>query len=160
MTQITMRLDKRSREMSGANVWKTTSRIALLLSLAVSFGMMTACMKNPPANGNQRNVNANSANVAQSNSSVSKSSQQPAQSTTGAIEVTSVPPGAHVLLVPTDEGGASEPQLKGLTPRTITDLSPGKYTVDVEHPGYRFFQKEVLVKAGKTVKISAILKKK
>ena len=139
---------------------KTTSRIALLLLLAVSLGMITACMKSTPANSNQRNVNANSTNVAQSNSSVSKPSQQPAQSTTGAIEVTSVPPGANVLLVATDEGGASEPQLKGLTPKTITDLAPGKYTVDLEHPGYRFFQKEVVVKAGQTAKINATLKKK
>lgn len=58
-----------------------------------------------------------------------------------------------------DESGAGEPQAKGITPTTITDLAPGKYTVDLEKPGYRFFQKEVNVKAGSTAKVTANLKK-
>lgn len=137
---------------------KTISQIARLWPLAVSFVMMISCTGSP-SNTNQRNVNAGAANVSQSSSSQSKPSQQPAPGTTGTIEVTSVPPGARVLLVSTDEGGAGEPQSKGLTPATITGLAPGKYTVDLERPGYRFFQKEVTVKAGKTVKVSAALKK-
>jgi len=36
----------------------------------------------------------------------------------------------------------------------------GKYTVDLEKPGYKFFQKEVEVKPGKTLKVDAPLKKK
>jgi hypothetical protein len=79
--------------------------------------------------------------------------------TTGSIEVNSVPSGARVLLVFTDEGGAGEPQQKGLTPVTIPGLSPGKYTVDLERPGYKFFQKEVTVKAGGAAKVTANLKK-
>jgi hypothetical protein len=64
-----------------------------------------------------------------------------------------------VLLISNDESGAGEPQSKGLTPTTITGIQPGKYTVDLERPGYKFFQKEVTVKKGATVKISATLKK-
>ena len=73
--------------------------------------------------------------------------------------VNSVPPGARVLLVSTDEGGAGEPKSKGVTPTTITDLQPGKYTVDLEKPGYRFFQKEIVVKEGAVAKVNATLKK-
>jgi hypothetical protein len=63
------------------------------------------------------------------------------------------------LLVSTDEGGAGEPQSRGLTPTTISGLHPGKYTVDLEKPGYRFFQKEVLVKEGAVAKVHAALKR-
>jgi hypothetical protein len=47
-----------------------------------------------------------------------------------------------------------------LTPTTISGVKPGKYTVDLEKVGYRFFQKEVTVKKGATVKVSATLKKR
>jgi hypothetical protein len=126
--------------------------------LVASFGL-SACTTTPPTNSNQPSVNSN---AAQSNASPARSSQnKPVQqsTTTGSIEVNSVPPGARVLLVSTDEGGAGEPQQKGLTPVTIPGLSPGKYTVDLERPGYKFFQKEVTVKAGVTAKVSANLKK-
>jgi hypothetical protein len=103
-------------------------------------------------------VNSNAqANSAKSNASSNKPSEQSA--TTGSIEVNSTPPSARILLVSTDESGAGEPQPKGLTPTTISGLSPGKYTVDLEKPGYKFFQKEVTVKAGTIVRISAALKK-
>lgn len=121
----------------------------------------TACTTAPPTNSSQRNGNANAAqsNAPQTTSSAAKPSRQPNQSTTGSIEVSSVPAGARVLLVSTDAGGAGEPQSKGLTPTTITGLEPGKYTVDLEKPGYRFFQKEIVVKQGSTTKVSASLKK-
>lgn len=123
--------------------------------------MMTGCGTTQPANNNQRSANANAAqsNTSQSNSLPAKPSPQPAASTKGTIEVNSVPPGAKVLLVSTDEAGAGEPQSKGLTPTTITGLQPGKYTVDLEKPGYRFFQKEVVVKEGAIAKVNAVLKK-
>jgi len=73
--------------------------------------------------------------------------------------VSSVPPGARVLLISNDESGAGEPQSKGLTPTTITGIEPGKYTVHLERPGYKFFQKEITVKAGSTVKVNGNLKK-
>lgn len=141
---------------------KTFRYIPRVLPLALILAM-TACTGNPPANSNQRAASANSANVnsanaSQSNTSQSKPSQQ-TSSTTGTIEVTSTPPGAKVLLVPNDESGASEPQPKGLTPAMISGVAPGKYTVDLEKPGYRFYQKEVVVKEGGNIKVNAILKK-
>lgn len=139
---------------------KLRPHVRFMSLLVASCVVSSACTTPPPTNGNQRNGNANAAqsSTSQTNSSA-KPSQQTDQSTTGSIEVTSVPPGARVLLVSTDVGGAGEPQSKGLTPTTITGLQPGKYTVDLEKPGYRFFQKEVEVGFGKTVKINATLKK-
>jgi hypothetical protein len=135
---------------------KLRLHVLSLLFLGVSFAMETACTPAPPANTNQPNINTN---AAPSNSSKTSPSQQSNQSTTGTIEVSSVPPGARVLLISNDESGAGEPQPKGLTPTTITGIQPGKYTVDLERPGYRFFQKEITVKKGATAKISATLKK-
>ena len=135
---------------------KLRLHVLSLLFLGVSFAMETACTHAPPANTNQPNINTN---VARSNSSQTKPTQQSNQSSTGTIEVSSVPPGARVLLISNDEGGAGEPQPKGMTPTTIADIQPGKYTVDLERPGYKFFQKEVTVKAGSTAKVNAMLKK-
>ena len=132
--------------------------VSRLFPLAIILAM-TACTDHPPANSNQRTANANSANASQSNTSQSKPSQQPAQSTTGSIEVISNPPGARVLLISNDEGGAGEPQSKGLTPTMITGVAPGKYTVHLERPGYRFSQDNVEIKAGQTIKINKFLKK-
>ena len=126
--------------------------------LVASLGL-SACSTTPPTNSNQRGVNSNAtpSNASQGGSSQNKAVKQ--STTPGTIEVNSVPPGARVLLVSTDEGGAGEPQQKGLTPLTISGLSPGKYTVDLERPGYRFFQKEVTVKAGGTAKVNGSLRK-
>lgn len=130
--------------------------------------MLAACTTAERANSNLRNANvANAANAngaaanaSQSNSAAAKAkSQLAAAATRGTIEVSSVPPGARVLLVSTDEAGAGEPQSKGLTPISITGLQPGKYTVDLEKPGYRFFQREVVVKEGAVTKVNASLKK-
>lgn len=126
--------------------------------------MLAACGTTQQANNNQRGANAANAsaaqsNTSQSNSSPAKPSTQPPVSTRGTIQVTSVPPGAKVLLVSTDETGAGEPQSKGLTPTSITGLQAGKYTVDLEKPGYRFFQKEVVVKEGAITKVNATLRK-
>ena len=140
---------------------KLRSLVLSLLFLGLGLAMESACTPAPPATTNQTNINTNAApsNAAPSNSSQTRPTQQSNQSTTGTIEVSSVPPGARVLLISNDEGGAGEPQTKGLTPTTITGIQPGKYTVDLERPGYKFFQKEVTVKKGATVKISATLKK-
>jgi hypothetical protein len=64
-----------------------------------------------------------------------------------------------VLLISIDESGAAEPQPRGVTPTTITRLSPGKYTVDLEMPGYRYYQKTVQVKENVTAKVDAVLRK-
>jgi hypothetical protein len=127
-----------------------------MLLLGASYAMVTACATAPPANTNQPSVNAN---ATPSNSSQAKASEQPNQSSTGTIEVSSLPPGARVLLISTDGDIAGEPQPKGVTPTNLTGVRPGKYTVDLEKTGYRFFQKDITVKKGSTVKISATLRK-
>jgi hypothetical protein len=112
--------------------------------------------KSSTANANQPAANSNKSQAKTANDNASTGT---AQAVTGSIEVTSTPLGARVLLVLIDEGGASEPQPRGVTPTTIAGVSPGKYTVDLEKPGYRFFQKDVVVKANTTSKINAALRK-
>lgn len=135
---------------------KLRSHTLILFFLVGSCAFAIACTSWTPTNSNQSNGNANRAqpNAAQTNSSADKPSQQPDQ-TTGTIEVTSVPPGARIVLV----FAGAEPQPKGSTPATITGLEPGKYTVDLEKTGYKSFQKDVEVKPGRGVKVSANLKK-
>ncbi len=143
-------------------------RIALGLSL-LGLSLFTACTASQPEGGAGQTDNASAANTngqrgAGSTISPSRNSNEPqaakiAQTGTGSIEVTSTPPGARVLLVSVDEGGAGEPQPRGVTPTTITGVYPGKYTVDLEKPGHRFFQKNVVVKENVTAKVKAILRK-
>jgi hypothetical protein len=125
-----------------------------ICSLALT--LLGGCSGPPPTNqsGSNRNTNA-----PVSNSPATNSNAQANQSSKGTIEVSSTPPGARVLLISDDESGAGEPQSKGLTPTTITGVEPGKYTVHLERPGYKFFQKSVTVKAGATAKVSGSLKK-
>ncbi len=136
---------------------KQIPRVLTILSLGASFAIQTACATAPPANTNQPVINAN---AAPSQSSEAKPAEQPNQSATGTIEVSSAPAGAHVLLISTDGDTAGEPQSKGATPATISGVKPGKYTVDLEKTGYGFFQKEIVVKKGATTKIRATLRKK
>jgi hypothetical protein len=77
----------------------------------------------------------------------------------GKIEVSSTPPGAAVMLILSDEDGASPPLPKGSTPTTLVGLSPGKYVVHLEKPGYRFSQKEVEIKSTETVKVDLKLRR-
>lgn len=135
---------------------KRTPLLLTLFLLEASVGMM-ACAKAPTANTNQPIVNAN---TAQSSSPQPKPAQKPDDKTTGSIEVASSPPGARVLLIAIDDDTAGEPQSKGVTPTAITGVKPGKYTIDLEMQGYRFYQKEITVKKGTAVKISATLKKR
>jgi hypothetical protein len=77
----------------------------------------------------------------------------------GKIEVASTPPGATIMLIATDEGGASPPLPRGSTPATLTGLAPGKYVIHLELHGYRFYQKEVEIKGDESVKVDAKLRK-
>lgn len=136
---------------------KQTPRVLTLLFLGASFAIQMACSTTPPANTNKPSVNAN---ATPSNSSQAKPVERPNQSATGTIEVSSVPPGAQVLLISTDGDTAGEPQSKGSTPTMISGVKPGKYTVDLEKQGFRFFQKEIVVRRGATTKVAATLRKK
>ena len=140
----------------------------LVLSLLGS-SFFSACTANQSGSGAGQTSNASAANsngqqAAASTASPSKNSNEApgaktAQAGTGSIEVTSTPAGARVLLVSVDEGGAGEPQPRGVTPTTVTGVYPGKYTIDLEKPGYRFFQKDVVVKENATSKVKATLRK-
>jgi hypothetical protein len=128
-----------------------------LIQSFIALNLFTiACSPPDSANNNQTNGNAN---AAQSKPANNNSSQKAQQTNRGSIEVTSVPPGAGVTLIPTSEDGASAPRSYGLTPATITDLAPGKYTINLQKVGYGYAQKEVEVAANKTVKVNLSLKK-
>src|ERR1044072_9389547 len=128
-----------------------------LIQSFVAFSLFTiACSLHEPAINNQANTNAN---VAQSKPANNNSAQKAPQANMGSIEVTSVPPGAGGTLIPTSEDGAGVPRSYGLTPATITDLAPGKYTINLQKTGYGYAQKEVEVAANKTVKVNLSLKK-
>jgi len=118
---------------------------------------MAACSEPSPANSN--NQNTGNANFAQSSPANSNSSQGAQQARTGSIEVTSVPPGAGITLIPDEEGGAGLPQSYGVTPATIKNLAPGKYRIDLAANGFEYFHKEIKVTENATVKVSATLKK-
>ena len=78
----------------------------------------------------------------------------------GGIKVGSRPMGATIMLISEDEGGGfGRPQVRGSTPTTITDITPGKYTVHLELNGYKAFQKSVEVKADQTASVTADLKR-
>lgn len=135
-----------------------------LLSALLGLSFFSACTASQPGSGAGQTSNASAANTNGSPVTASRNSNEPAaskiaQTGTGSIEVTSTPAGARVLLVSVDEGGAGEPQPRGVTPTTITGVYPGKYTVDLEKPGYRFFQKDVVVKENVTAKVKATLRK-
>jgi len=130
--------------------------IVRTLLYSLSLTLLASC--SGPTASNQSSSNRNT-NTPVSNSSATNPNAHANQSSMGTIEVSSTPPGARVLLISDDESGAGEPQSKGLTPTTITGVEPGKYTVHLERPGYKFFQKSVTVKAGITVKVSGNLKK-
>lgn len=161
----TLNLNANTSELEMQSLNRKHALILITCSALASLATM-ACGPSQPANNDQRASNANVAqsntaqsSTAQSNASGAKPSSQPIKNDKGSIDVSSVPPGAKVLLVPSDAAGAGEPQSRGLTPTTVAGLAPGKYTVDLEKPGYRFFQKEVTVKSGATVRVNATLRK-
>lgn len=131
-----------------------------LLTLACFAVVATAgCASREPSGNTNKNSSAN-INASQPKTAADAPPARTSQPGTGSIEVSSTPSGARVLLVAVDEGGAGEPQARGQTPTTITDVYPGKYTVDLEKPGYKFFQKDVVVKENKIAKVNATLRRK
>ena len=129
-----------------------------LLGSFCAFSLLTAAACSPAAPQGSNNQNTGNANTAQSKPANSNAPAAAKQAKGGSIEVTSVPPGAGVTLVPTTETSASLPQSYGVTPTTITDLAPGTYTVNLEKSGYKYFQKEVKIAGDGTVKVNATLK--
>ncbi|HEX8091251.1 MAG TPA: hypothetical protein VF762_20515, partial [Blastocatellia bacterium] len=79
------------------------------------------------AEGNKNQANGNTSPQTGGNanepppSPAGKIPAKPEQVGTGSIEVKSTPPGARVILISLDEEGA-EPQQRGSTPTTLTDI--------------------------------------
>ncbi|HWX42250.1 MAG TPA: PEGA domain-containing protein [Blastocatellia bacterium] len=140
-----------------------TSR-TLLLATAASSLMAVAGCRTPGTNQNGTNPqrNTNTARVSTANGNAAANANKPALAASaqgGTIDVKSTPAGASVLLIRDEDGSAGQPKPYGSTPATLTGIAPGKYTVDIEKPGFKFYQKEVEVKKGGTVKIDAKLAK-
>jgi hypothetical protein len=128
--------------------------VLLQASLALGAAISTACTGTQTAgNSNQTNGNSNAPQPSTTNTQAKAE-----QAGTGSIDVKSTPPGARVVLISLDEVGA-EPQQKGLTPTTLTGIPVGKYTVHLERPGYKYYQKNIAVRENKTTQLSAPLRK-
>jgi hypothetical protein len=131
----------------------------LLLTVAVACNGAKPSGNSGSGNSNSSAANSSANSNAAQTHTANSNSPGTVQSNTGSIDVSSTPPGARVLLVLEDEGGAGEPQPRGITPTVITGVYPGKYTVHLEMPGYRYSQQSVQVKAGSSVKITRTLKR-
>jgi len=134
---------------------------ALIMAIA-ALVLVSSCGGGDVGNQNQAN-SATQSRPASSNADKSSANantpKTAAKPTGGTLQITSAPPGASVVLIPNDEGGAGTPQPRGSTPLLITGVTPGKYTVDIEKTGYKYFQKDIHLKDGQTIKIDAPLKK-
>lgn len=130
--------------------------LALLASVACSH-LQEHTLTNGNANSAApaANTNGTNANAANANVNVATKSKPG----TGSIEITSVPAGAGITVMPTGEDSDGEPRAYGPTPATINDLAPGKYAVILHQTGYKEFRREVEVKADSVVKVTAALKK-
>jgi hypothetical protein len=139
-----------------------TTRLPIMAFIVLTLLIFAACATPVPETAN-RPTSAPPASPAPgaSNENVSPAAP-PAGSemtNTGSIKVQSTPAGAEVLLITEAIGGASPPEPRGTTPTTITDLAPGTYTVHLEKPGYKFFQKSVQIKPGETATVTATMKR-
>jgi hypothetical protein len=70
------------------------------------------------------------------------------QYTSGTLEVTSVPPGAQIMV---------DNLFRGVSPLTLTGLSPGNHTIMLQSTGYNQYQQQVDVVAGTQMTMNAIL---
>lgn len=122
----------------------------LVITLLASISLTTAAC-NQPQGGEATKPAANS--------SAPQNAGPKTNPAMGSIKVASKPAGATVLLIATEGIDAGKPQTRGASPTTVTDVTPGKYTVFLELKGYKPFEKVVEVKAGETVPIIADLKK-
>jgi hypothetical protein len=137
-----------------------TSKVLRVVILSILTMLLTYCSpaSKPPEQSEAASPSSNS-NSAATEQSSGTSADTDVVISSGTVEVTSTPPGATIILIPLDGDLDGVPKPRGSTPATLTDVPPGKYTVHLEKPGYRYFQKEVEVKMTETVKVNAKLKK-
>jgi len=146
----------------------TAMRRARLLLAALALLAHAACSHiedHKPANANSPTPAANtngataSATNANANANANAGAATKSKPGTGSLDITSVPTGAGITLMPTSEDSDGEPRAYGPTPATINDLAPGKYTLNLHQNGYKEFRREIEIKAGDTVRVNAALKK-
>ena len=130
-------------------------RILKSATFALAFVVLTACVAPPAAEENKNAGNANASQQSQSGTGLIK-----AQTGLGNIQIVSKPAGASIILISDEEGGAGQPQPRGTTPTTLTDIAPGKYAVHLEMPGFKPFQKSIEVKPDETVTVKTQLRKR
>ena len=140
-----------------------TARVPVLALITVTLLMAASCAS-PPSETDNRNAPAASPSSSPSAPTAAPAPAAPSapaaeNEAAGSIKIESTPAGAEVLLIMEAVGGAGPPEPRGTTPTTITDLAPGTYTIHLEKPGYKFFQKSLQVKPGKTSTVTATLKK-
>ncbi|HEX5735993.1 MAG TPA: PEGA domain-containing protein [Blastocatellia bacterium] len=134
------------------------SRVAVMAFMLLTALALVSCVGSQKETGNSNTPAAGNENAPP----VPSTGTTPARSEatdSASIRVESTPAGAEVLLITEAVGGASPPESRGTTPMTITNLAPGAYTVHLEKPGYKFFQKSVNLKSGETASVKAKLKK-
>ena len=130
-------------------------RVAALAVVFMSLLLMSACTQRQPDLSAQ---NANTAPRSEPAPVILPKDQSKAGM--GSIKVGSRPMGATIILMAEDENGQlGRPQVRGATPTTIIDLTPGKYTVHLELNGYKAFQKSIEVKADETSTVVTDLKR-
>lgn len=146
----------------------TAMRRARLLPAAIVLLAAVACShieEHKLANGNASpttpaaNTNGPAAPAANTNATANANTATKSKAGTGSLDITSVPPGAGITLMPTSEDSDGEPRAYGPTPATINDLAPGKYTLNLHQNGYKEFRREIEIKAGDTLRVNAALKK-
>jgi hypothetical protein len=124
-----------------------------VLRAMISTGAIL-CLAIAAACGDPASRNSGNASGVQPSPQASASS---APSGLGQIKVASRPAGAAILLISDEEGSIGQPQPRGSTPATITDVAPGKYVVHLEKPGYKPFQKNIEVKPNETANVTGQL---
>jgi hypothetical protein len=135
-----------------------TARVPVLVFILLTALALVSCAGPQTETGNRNTPAAGNENAPP----VPATGTTPARSEAidrGSIRVESTPAGAEVLLIIEAVGGAGPPESRGTTPMTITDLAPGAYTIHLEKPGYKFFQKSVDLKPGATATVKATLRK-
>lgn len=136
---------------------KKVSAIFTTLFIVSIILMTTACSH--PEGTDAGNSTKPAGNASASNANTPQSGGPKTNPALGSIKIASRPEGATVLLIAAEGSDAGKPQTRGTAPTTITDLTPGKYTVFLELKGYKAFEKAVEVKAGETVPVTTELKK-
>lgn len=130
---------------------------------ACLLALVSCTPPQPSTNANQANRNqsaqGNTNQQANINAARVELKPPPPGPGTANVEIISTPPGADVILILRSEDSDGQPKEYGLTPTTV-NVPAGKYLINLEMSGYRYFQREVTLKEGETRKVNAKLQKR